>query len=71
VPLLPYLFGLHSALKTSMVMTAIVFFAIGSIKSQWSTAVWWRSGMSTLALGAVAAGLAYAVGQLLNSITPQ
>jgi len=71
VPLLPYLFGLSSALKTSMVMTAIVFFAIGSIKSQWSTAVWWRSGLSTLALGAVAAGLAYGVGQLLNNLTPQ
>jgi len=52
-------------------MTAIVFFAIGSIKSQWSTAVWWRSGLSTLALGAVAAGLAYGVGQLLNNLTPQ
>ena len=71
VPLLPYLFGLHSALRFSVIMTAIVFFAIGSIKSRWSTAVWWRSGLSTLALGAVAAGLAYAVGQLLNNITPQ
>jgi len=71
VPLLPYLFGLNSALRASMVMTAIVFFAIGSIKSQWSTAVWWRSGLSTLALGAVAAGLAYGVGQFLNHLTPQ
>jgi VIT1/CCC1 family predicted Fe2+/Mn2+ transporter len=71
VPLLPYLFGLSSALKASIVMTATVFFAIGSIKSQWSTAVWWRSGLSTLALGAVAAGLAYGVGQLLNHLTPQ
>ena len=71
VPLLPYLFGLNSALRASMVLTAIVFFAIGSIKSQWSTAIWWRSGLSTLALGAVAAGLAYAVGQLLNDIRPQ
>lgn len=68
VPLLPYLFGFQNTLTLSTVLTGIVFFAIGSVKSRWSTAVWWRSGLSTLALGATAAGLAYGVGLWLNHL---
>jgi VIT1/CCC1 family predicted Fe2+/Mn2+ transporter len=43
-------------------MTGIVFFGIGAAKSIWSLAPWWRSGLETLAIGGVAAGVAYAVG---------
>jgi vacuolar iron transporter family protein len=71
VPLLPYLFGRQDPLALSIVMTGIVFFGIGSLKSWWSMTVWWRSGLSTLAVGVIAAGLAYAVGLLLNQITHQ
>lgn len=68
VPLLPYLFGSSNPLVLSTIMTGGVFFTIGSVKSRWSTAVWWRSGLSTLAVGTIAAGLAYAVGLLLNHL---
>ena len=68
VPLLPYVFGLNHALTVSVIMTGAVFFTIGSVKSRWSTASWLRSGFSTLAVGAIAAGLAYATGVLLNSL---
>ena len=71
VPLLPYLLGAHDPLALSIVMTGIVFFGIGSLKSRWSVSVWWRSGLSTLAVGVIAAGLAYAVGLLLNRIMPR
>jgi VIT1/CCC1 family predicted Fe2+/Mn2+ transporter len=71
VPLLPFLFGGHDPLFLSIAMTGIVFFGIGSLKSRWSMSVWWRSGLSTLAVGVIAAGLAYAVGLLLNQITHQ
>jgi len=71
VPLLPYLFGGPDPLALSIVMTGIVFFGIGSLKSRWSMSVWWRSGLSTLAVGVIAASLAYAVGLLLNQMTPQ
>jgi VIT1/CCC1 family predicted Fe2+/Mn2+ transporter len=71
VPLLPYLLGGGDPLAFSIVMTGIVFFGIGSLKSRWSMSVWWRSGLSTLAVGVIAAGLAYAVGLLLNKILPQ
>lgn len=68
VPLLPYLFGSSDPLVLSMIMTGGVFFTIGSVKSRWSTSVWWSSGLSTLAVGTIAAGLAYAVGLLLNHL---
>jgi VIT1/CCC1 family predicted Fe2+/Mn2+ transporter len=68
VPLLPYLFGTRSSFLVSFSMTAITFFLIGSLKSRWSTASWFRSGFETLFVGALAAALAYAVGVLLKSI---
>jgi VIT1/CCC1 family predicted Fe2+/Mn2+ transporter len=71
VPLLPYLFGMNAPLTVSIVMTGLIFFAIGSVKSRWSTAVWWRSGLSTLAVGAMAAGLAFAAGLVLSHLALQ
>ena len=71
VPLLPYLLGGPDPLVLSIVMTGIVFFGIGSLKSRWSMSVWWRSGLSTLAVGVIAAGLAYAAGLMLIQIMPQ
>jgi len=71
VPLLPYLLRLNHTLTLSIVMTGAVFFAIGSVKSRWSTSQWWCSGLSTLGVGAIAAGLAYSVGLLLSHLTEQ
>ena len=70
VPLLPYLIGLNSPVTLSMVMTGGVFFTIGSVKSRWSTASWLSSGLTTLAVGSIAAGLAYGAGALLNYLAP-
>jgi VIT1/CCC1 family predicted Fe2+/Mn2+ transporter len=67
-PLLPFIFGARDAFWTSAVLTGAVFFAIGSVKSIWSTAAWWRSGLTTLGVGSAAAGLAYAVGVLLKGL---
>ena len=71
VPLLPYVFASSDPLVLSIIMTGGVFFTIGSIKSRWSTSAWWSSGLSTLVVGAIAAGLAYAVGLLLNHLMQQ
>jgi VIT1/CCC1 family predicted Fe2+/Mn2+ transporter len=68
VPLLPYLAGANHSLEVSLIMTGAVFFAIGSAKSKWSTVSWWRSGLTTLLVGAIAALLAYATGLLLKSL---
>ena len=68
VPLVPYLLGVGNALTISIFLTAGVFLLIGSIKSRWSTVSWWRSGLSTLLVGGVAAALAYVAGVFLRSL---
>ena len=68
VPLLPFLFGgAGNAMMIATVMTGLAFFGIGAMKSKWSTARWWRSGLETFTIGMVAAGAAYGVGALLKS----
>jgi VIT1/CCC1 family predicted Fe2+/Mn2+ transporter len=67
-PLLPFLLGMKSAIAFSTFLTGAVFFLIGSVKSRWSSASWWRSGLSTLLVGGIAAALAYVVGVLLKSL---
>jgi VIT1/CCC1 family predicted Fe2+/Mn2+ transporter len=68
VPLLPYLLGFPQSLMMSIIMTATVFFAIGSAKSKWSTTSWWQSGLTTFLVGAIAASLAYTTGLLLKTL---
>ncbi len=68
VPLLPFVFGASASLVLSSLLTAVVFFLIGSMKSRWSTASWWYSGLETLAIGMAAASMAYAVGFLLSGL---
>ncbi|MDX6383888.1 MAG: vacuolar iron transporter family protein [Blastocatellia bacterium] len=67
-PLVPFLIGIGSPVRISILVTAAVFFAIGSVKSLWSTVPWWRSGLATLVVGGAAAGLSYAVGVLLKNL---
>jgi len=69
VPILPFVFGIDGAFAASAFLTASVFFAIGSFKARWSTQSWPISGLVTLAIGSVAASLAYFVGSLLQSLT--
>lgn len=69
VPILPFVFKSGSAFLLSTVLTGLVFFAIGSLKSRWSTISWWRSGLTTLVVGSIAAALAYATGVLLKGLS--
>ena len=68
VPLLSFVAGSERAFAWSIGLTAAVFFAIGAAKSRWSPAPWWRSGLETLAIGAGAAGFAYAIGYALSGL---
>jgi vacuolar iron transporter family protein len=68
VPLLPFLVGAPATFQLSVVMTALVFFLIGSTKSRWSPVSWWRSGTETLAIGLGAAALAFVVGYGLKGL---
>ncbi|WP_171210974.1 VIT1/CCC1 transporter family protein [Ruegeria sp. HKCCA5426] len=66
IPLLPFLLSVENAFTVSVWMTMGVFFAIGALKSRWSLAPWWRSGMETLLIGGAAALIAYLVGSLFH-----
>lgn len=69
VPMAPFILGLQRAFTLSTVLTACVFFLIGSLKSKWSTISWQRSGFETLVVGSIAAGLAFLAGALLKGLT--
>jgi len=66
IPLLPFVLGMTDALVLSTGLTASAFFAVGTVKSYWSLSPWWRSGLETLAIGGIAAAMAYGVGSLFQ-----
>jgi vacuolar iron transporter family protein len=68
VPLLPYLARVDRPEWPSAIMTAAVFFAIGSIRSRWSPKSWWSAGSETLIIGMLAASVAYLVGYWLQGL---
>lgn len=68
VALLPFLFDIPHPFLISTILTFIVFFLIGSIKSRWSVHSWLRSGLETLLIGAIAAGIAYMIGFILGGV---
>jgi vacuolar iron transporter family protein len=66
IPLMPYFLSLAEPFTWSIWLTALTFFLIGTTKSRWSLSPWWRSGLETLAIGGVAALIAYYVGTLFR-----
>jgi len=66
VPLIPYALLLARPELPSAAMAGATFFFIGSFRSYWSPSPWWRAGLETLAIGMLAAGVAYVVGDLLK-----
>lgn len=68
VPIAPFATPVDNPATLSIVMTAIVFFAIGSVRSLWSPRRWWRTGFETLLIGAVAAMVAYGAGDFLRNL---
>ena len=68
IPLLPFIIGVPAAFETAIVLTALVFFAIGTVKSKWSMMRWWRSGLEITAIGLAAASIAYLIGYVLKNL---
>lgn len=68
MPLVPFMLGVESAPVLALGFSGLTFFFIGSLKSFWSTARWWRSGMETMAIGLGAAGIAFGIGWTLHRL---
>jgi len=75
VPLSSYVFdamlglkmNLHDLFVWSLVLTAVTFAAVGVLKAQVTKTSMFRAAAETLLLGAIAAGLAYVLGDVLAS----
>ena len=74
VPLLAFLYefllapGTINAFYWSVGMSALVFFAIGTLKSRVVEQRWYRGGLEVLTIGGGAASLAYLLGLVLKDV---
>lgn len=74
VPLLVYLIGLfvpipaQTAFRASLILSGVALFLLGAAKVLVTQRNLLRSGMETLLVGGLAAGVAYAVGALLRGL---
>jgi VIT1/CCC1 family predicted Fe2+/Mn2+ transporter len=74
LPLLVFIYevafavAVPSAFLYSSLLTGVAFFTIGAIKSRFIGHKWWTSGLETLAVGAIAAAMAYLVGVMLRGL---
>src|SRR5919198_552599 len=69
VPILPYLFlPVSSAIPASLVLCAVVVFAIGAIKTRWTQRNPIQSGLEVVVLAAFAGIAGYLFGSVLPAI---
>lgn len=65
IPVLPYALG-RDSLTTTLAVSLLALFLCGAVVSRVTTRTWWFGGLRQLALGAVAAGLTYLIGNLVG-----
>jgi VIT1/CCC1 family predicted Fe2+/Mn2+ transporter len=74
LPLLVYVYDLATPgdvadpFLWSAVMTGVAFLVVGGMKARFVAQAWWRSALETLAVGGLAAVLAYAAGSILQNV---
>lgn len=74
LPLLVFIYGYFTPTEpttlylASAVITGVAFFLVGAAKSLFVDQSWAWSGLETLSIGGIAAGLAYAVGVSLQGL---
>lgn len=74
-PVIPFLIGLATDAEVetlfywSIGVTALSLFCLGAVKTKVTGVKFWKSGMETLVIGAIAAGAAYLIGWLLEPLS--
>jgi VIT1/CCC1 family predicted Fe2+/Mn2+ transporter len=69
IPLLPYVFGIKGDMfLQAIIATSITLFVVGSLRARITGINWFRAGMEMLAIGALAAFVAYIIGKLLGNL---
>jgi VIT1/CCC1 family predicted Fe2+/Mn2+ transporter len=69
IPLLPYLFGVkENVFYWAILSTSLALFTVGSLRTLVTGIRWWIAGLEMFAIGAVAAGVAYGIGNLLGNL---
>ncbi len=66
LPLLPYVFGSGSAWGLSIFMTGFALFLVGSVRTWITGKKWFVGGVEMLLVGAIAAVVAYSVGNAIE-----
>ncbi len=70
VPLLSYAFsGGGDRFGTAVVLTLLTLFGVGAARALVTRQRWWRNGLEMLAIGSVAAAVAFGMGALIEQIT--
>lgn len=69
LPLLPYIFGIMNSFLIAIIMTAIALFIVGALRTLLTRQNWIKAGFEMLAVGAIAATVAYALGYWIEKIT--
>ena len=67
-PLIPYLLELRPLFPLSIAFTGLAFFAVGASRSLVTERRWLVNGLEMLAVGMLAAAVAFAVGSLLKGL---
>lgn len=66
IPLLPYIFGIKdNVFNYAMLATSIALFTVGSLRAKVTGMNWIKAGLEMLFVGALAAGVAYLIGDVL------
>jgi VIT1/CCC1 family predicted Fe2+/Mn2+ transporter len=74
LPLIAFVYNLAASTEIahpfawSAVLTAVAFLVVGGMKSRFVDQSWWRAALETLAVGGLAAVLAYVAGAVLDSV---
>lgn len=68
-PVVPYMFlPINQALAVSIVLTMVVLFVFGSLRTKYTRRSWFKSGLEMLAFSIAAAGVGYLVGRIVAMV---